>query len=428
MKNCYAECMELRGKILNRIVTITRVVIRRVRTLVYKWFPGVPRFLERYLPQFKARLGEATRIEYRDPDVRARDNEVISLLTNYSYQQIVELMIKEEAREIFVYLRSCGFKKTADSIDFKIIPCDLRVDPKSLVEIKRVDDGDIEIRIDFFRVRNSDLLLGRLINFLTGYWNGIEKILDHELNEHGRMSFYLCLEDSYGIDSKQQLKSSSYAFSRPKQSIDVGLVPDPYALANLNSSKIFPDLRDIEKARTDFSDRKEKIFWRGSTTGHFKGAGTKNNQRVIFCTRSLEFPNFFDVSITSAVEYFDTKSRRKKLTKSGIMGDVISESEFANFMAYLDLEGNASAWGTFGKYLQHIHIMKAEGEFSHFFDFFQEAGSHTPFTNFDYLLERLNSRKIIIGDFDVAHRGYLSALNALEIMASGDATVFPIPS
>jgi hypothetical protein len=110
------------------------------------------------------------------------------------------------------------------------------------------------------------------------------------------------------------------------------------------------------------------------------------------------------------------------------MGDVISESEFANFMAYLDLEGNASAWGTFGKYLQHIHIMKPDGEFSHFFDFFQEADSHTPFTNFDYLLERLNSRKIIIGDFDVAHRGYLSALNALEIMASGDATVFPIPS
>jgi hypothetical protein len=97
-------------------------------------------------------------------------------------------------------------------------------------------------------------------------------------------------------------------------------------------------------------------------------------------------------------------------------------------MASLDLEGNASAWGTFQKYLKHIHIMKPECEFSYFFDYFQQEGSHTSFINFDDLLERLQNGKIIIDDFEVAHRGYHCALNTLALMANGDATVYPIHS
>ena len=412
---------------MNRMFMIIRIVVRRARTCIYNWFPGVPRFLERYFPHLKVRLGQATRTEYRNSDDRRRNNEIKSLLNKYSYKQIIELMLGEE-RDIFTYLRSCGFEQSVNLFDFKIVPCDLKVDNKSLVEIQRVDDGCIQIRIDFFRVRNSELLFGRLVNFLIGYWNGIEKILDHELIEHDRTSFYLCLEDSYEINSKRKLNSSFYAFSRPKESIDVGLVPDPYALAHLNSTEILPSLQDVEKTRVDFSNRNKKIFWRGSTTGHFKGAGIKNNQRVVFCKRSSEYPDFFDVRITSAVDYFATKNGRKKLAECGIMGDVIPDSEFAKYMAYLDMEGNASAWGTLQKYLQHIHIMKPTGKFSHFFDYFQEEGSHTPFTTFEYLLERLHGGEIIINDFDVAHRGYRSALNALALMASGDATVFPIQS
>jgi hypothetical protein len=34
----------------------------------------------------------------------------------------------------------------------------------------------------------------------------------------------------------------------------------------------------------------------------------------------------------------------------------------------------------------------------------------------------------MIDNFEVAHRGYLSALNALAIMTNGDATVFPVSS
>jgi hypothetical protein len=420
--------MRLREKILNRIVTIIWIVVRLTVTWAYNWFPGFPKFLDKYFPQLKFRLSQVTRTEYRTSDERRRNDEIITLFTKYSYQQIIELIFKEEASEVFSYLRGCGFKQSVESFDFKIVPSELKVSLKSLVEIERADNGNVQIRIDFFRVRNSQLLLERLVIFLIGYWNGVEKILDHELNQRGQMRFYLCLEDSYEISSKQESNSSFYAFSRPKESIDVGLVPDPYALAELNSTQIFSEIGSLEKARADFLDRKKKIFWRGSTTGHIKGVEIKNNQRIVFCKRLLEYPDLFDVRITSVVQQFNTKSGRKKIEESGVMGDIVSESEFAEYMATLDLEGNASPWGTLRKYLKHIHIMKPEGKFSHFFDYFQEEGSHTPFTNLDDLLERLQSGEIIIDDFDVAHRGYHSALNALALMANGDATVYPIYS
>jgi len=420
--------MRLREKILNRIVTISSIVVRLTVTWAYNWFPGVPKFLDKYFPQLKFRLSQVNRTEYRTSDERRRNDEIITLFTKYSYQQIIELMFKEEASEVFAYLLECGFKQTVESIDFKIVPSELKIYNKSLVEIERIDNGNVQIRIDFFRVRNTQLLLYRLVNFLIGYWNGVEKILDYELNERGQMSFYLCLEDSYDFSSKQESNLSFYAFSRPKESIQVGLVPDPYALAELNSTQIFSELRSLEKARAHFLYRKKKIFWRGSTTGHIKGVEIKNNQRITFCKRSLEYPDLFDVRITSVVQYFNTKSGRKKLAESGVMGEVVPESEFVEYMASLDLEGNASAWGTFQKYLKHIHIMKPECEFSYFFDYFQQEGSHTSFINFDDLLERLQNGKIIIDDFEVAHRGYHCALNTLALMANGDATVYPIHS
>jgi hypothetical protein len=221
---------------------------------------------------------------------------------------------------------------------------------------------------------------------------------------------------------------SIYAFSRQKDSLHIGLLPDVYCLAELNSPEKFSDLRDREKAQMDFFARENKVFWRGSTTGSSIGTKLESNQRIDFCTKALDYPNLFDTRITTAVQNFNTKIGRKKLARSGVMGNAIAEEKFAQYMAYPDLEGNASAWGTLQKYLRHIHIMKPTSEYSHFFDFFQAEESHTSFDDFPDLLKRLKNGEIKIDNFEVAHQGYLSALNTLALMRNGDATVFPIYS
>lgn len=203
-------------------------------------------------------------------------------------------------------------------------------------------------------------------------------------------------------------------------------MPDVYCLADLNAPEKFSDLHDREIAQSNFFARENKVFWRGSTTGSSIGTKLESNQRIDFCTKALDYPNLLDTRITAAVQNFNTKIGRKKLARSGVMGDAIAEEKFAQYMAYLDLEGNASAWGTLRKYLRHIHILKPASKYSHFFDFFQEEESHTSFDDFSDLLKRLKNGEIKIDNFEVAHQGYLSALKTLALMRDGDATVFPI--
>ena len=419
--------MRLREQVLYRSVAFTTKFLAKIRTSLYKRYPALPTFLIRRFPELKVRLGQAIQSEYRTNDARIRNDEIVSLLAEYSFREITELISSGKESETFRFLQKYGFKKSTDSFDFKLIHTRLTTNNKSIVEIHRDFNGKVLIKVDFFHLINPEFRLGRLMGVLTGYWSGILKILDYESREFGRTFFYLCLDDAYETSSHRYQKNISiYAFSRQKDSLHIGLLPDVYCLADLNASEQFPDLRDREKAQTNFVARVNKVFWRGSTTGSSIGTKLESNQRISFCIKALDYADLFDTQITAAVENFNTKIGRKKLAKSGIMGAAITEEHFAQYMAYLDLEGNASAWGTMRKYLRHIHIMKPTSEYSHFFDFFQAEASHTSFDDFPDLLKRLQDGEIRIDNFEVAHRGYLSALKTLALMAKGDATVFPI--
>jgi hypothetical protein len=419
--------MRLREQVLSRSRALIVKFVRNIRASLYKRYPALPAFLGRRFPKLKVRLGQATRTEYQSNDARRRNDEIATLLAQHSFREIIELTSSGKESHTFAYLQDHGFTKSTDSFDFKLSPTGLTTNDKSSVEIHRDRNGEILIKVDFFQLTNSGALLVRLVGVLTGYWNGIMKILDYELREFGSTFFYLCLEDSYETSSHHYQEGISiYAFSRRKNSLHVGLLPDVYCLSVLNSPVDFPDLRDREKAQTNFFARKKIVFWRGSTTGSSIGTKLESNQRIFFCIKALDYPDLFDTQITAAVQNFNTKIGKKKLAKSGIMGAAITEEHFAQYMAYLDLEGNASAWGTLRKYLRHIHIMKPTSEYSHFFDFFQAEASHTSFDDFSDLLKRLKDGEIRIDNFEVAHRGYLSALNTLALMAKGEATVFPI--
>jgi hypothetical protein len=419
--------MRLREQVLSRSRALIVKSVRNARTSLYKSYPALPTFLGRRFPKLKGRLGQATRTEYQTIDARRRNDEIVSLLAEHSFREITELISSGKESDTFTYLQNHGFTKSTDSFDFKLSPTRLTRNDKSNIEIHRDRNGELLVKVDFFQLTNSGALLARLAGVLTGYWNGIMKILDYESREFGRTFFYLCLEDSYETSSHgYQEDISIYAFSRRKNSLHVGLLPDVYCLAELNASGKFPDLLDREKAQRDFFARENKIFWRGSTTGSSIGTKLESNQRISFCIKALDYLDLFDTQITAAVGNFNSKNGRKKLARSGVMGDAIAEKDFAQYMAYLDLEGYASAWGTMRKYLQHIHILKPTSEYSHFFDFFQAEESHTSFDDFSDLLKRLKNGEIKIDNFEVAHQGYLSALNTLALMRNGDATVFPI--
>lgn len=419
--------MRLREQVLSRSRALIVKSVRNARTSLYKSYPALPTFLGRRFPKLKSRLGQATRTEYQTIDARRRNDEIVSLFSEHSFREITELISSGIESDTFTYLQNHGFTKSTDSFDFKLSPTRLTMNDKSNVEIHRDRNGEILVKVDFFHLTNSGALLVRLVGVLTGYWNGVMKILDYESREFGRTFFYLCLEDSYETSAHHyQEDISIYAFSRRKNSLHVGLLPDIYCLAELNASGKFPDLLDREKAQRDFFARENKVFWRGSTTGSSIGTKLESNQRIDFCTKALDYPNLFDTQITAAVGNFNTKIGRKKLARSGVMGDAIAEEKFAQYMAYPDLEGYASAWGTLRKYLHHIHILKPTSEYSHFFDYFQAEESHTSFDDFSDLLKRLKNGEIKIDNFEVAHQGYLSALQTLALMRDGDATVFPI--
>jgi len=420
--------MRLRERFLYRGVAFMTTFLEYLRNSLYKRYPELSMFLIRHFPQLKVRLGQAIRSEYQTNDVRTRNDEIVALFANHSFQEITELISIDKERETYRFLQKHGFNTSTDSFDFKLIYTQLTTNNPSIVEIHRDRDGKVLIKADVFQLLMvPEYRLGRVMGALTGYWNGILKILDYESREFGRTFFYLCLDDAYETSSHNyQEDVSIYAFSRRKKSLHVGLLPDVYCLSILNSLEDFPDLRDREKAQTNFFARRKIVFWRGSTTGSSIGTKLESNQRIFFCIKALDYPDLFDTQITAAVQNFNTKIGRRKLANSGIMGAAITEEHFAQYMAYLDLEGNASAWGTLRKYLRHIHIMKPASEYSHFFDFFQADASHTSFDDFSDLLKRLQDGEIRIDNFEVAHRGYLSALNTLALMAKGDATVFPI--
>jgi len=110
---------------------------------------------------------------------------------------------------------------------------------------------------------------------------------------------------------------------------------------------------------------------------------------------------------------------QRKFDALDILADPVNEDEFGKYRHYVDLEGFTSAWGTIRKYLRSIHVFKPDPLYSHYLDFFLQPGSNTPIAS-------LGEIASTPADFEIAYRGYQSALRAVELIKSGEATIFPI--
>ena len=136
------------------------------------------------------------------------------------------------------------------------------------------------------------------------------------------------------------------------------LIPDSEFIASRGHSKAAAVLN-----RTDWGNRKDTVFWRGSTTGYQKGNNALDLPRVRLCRLSFDKPDQFDFRITDIVQ-IDTHEERLKVVKSGIMGERVSWSTWTNYKYHVDIDGNSSSWtGLYYKLLSGGVVLKIASPF-----------------------------------------------------------------
>jgi hypothetical protein len=145
------------------------------------------------------------------------------------------------------------------------------------------------------------------------------------------------------------------------------LIPDLYLLA---------EIAKWEKARRSlkiykgppFLEREKKLFWRGSTTGPFINSFEEfcANHRVQACLHTIrELPAHADCKIARIVQTPAEIQQdvRRFLKKNKILSRIIDPRNFAQYQMFLDLPGNASAWGSSLRYLQGMLVFRVAHQY-----------------------------------------------------------------
>ncbi|MCA3349100.1 MAG: hypothetical protein INF97_00770 [Roseomonas sp.] len=145
------------------------------------------------------------------------------------------------------------------------------------------------------------------------------------------------------------------------------LIPDLYLLA---------EIAKWEKARRSlkiykgppFLEREKKLFWRGSTTGPFINSFEEfcANHRVQACLHTIrELPAHADCKIARIVQTPAEiqQDARRFLKKNKILSRIIDPRNFAQYQMFLDLPGNASAWGSSLRYLQGMLVFRVAHQY-----------------------------------------------------------------
>ena len=398
----------------NDILLSNRSVYLFLRTR----FPGIRRKIVRIM------LGQN-----RSKSEKELDSQIIDLLSQNSYQEIVIKAEREKGSILINELERIGFNPDFfnSTSDFTFRFVDTTYKNPSIVRVNRTKSS-IEFALSerAWRDYTFQFFMPRLIIFAVGYYAGIKKILSYEADQSGVASFYICLDDgAVGDLGNLDPAISLYAFSRKSEAIQIGLVPDPYSLTDLYLELLPQPYESEASARADYLARTPKIYWRGTTTGYVEDNKLESNERIRFCMEAAKYPDLFDTKISAFIQNYESRRAERGVKGRDLWSPIVTEDEFGKYAAYVDLEGFTSAWGTFRKYLRCVHIFKPPARYSHYLDAFI-GDAMTPFTSVEELESSLRSGSATIVNFDIAYRGYLSAVRAMEAVKSGDATLFPI--
>jgi len=169
-------------------------------------------------------------------------------------------------------------------------------------------------------------------------------------------------------------------FDRSKNSPSP-LIPDLYMLEAGLRHQNFVQLsfRDFS---VNFLNRSKAVFWRGASTG---AGGTTfeeftRNPRVVSCIRIRDLiGQLGDARISELVQYPKSLNSEMEayLSEQGIRASArVPEQEFGDHQMFIDLPGNASAWGTYRKYLMGRLVLRPHHRSELFYYRFQEPLVH----------------------------------------------------
>lgn len=148
---------------------------------------------------------------------------------------------------------------------------------------------------------------------------------------------------------------------------DAILVPDAVFYASRGYASY---RRACESWRTDWAARKEKIVWRGTTTGHGRIASAEMApgddsliQRTRMCLALREIPGV-DAKFASLAQSVESERDRRQLEQAGILGGRIDPRTWIIRKFAIDIDGNSNAWSNlFTRLLAGCCVIKIESPF-----------------------------------------------------------------
>ncbi|MCA3415307.1 MAG: hypothetical protein INF84_11975 [Roseomonas sp.] len=149
------------------------------------------------------------------------------------------------------------------------------------------------------------------------------------------------------------------------------LLPDLYLLGGMHSvlsrtpyiSNLSPEI-----FKEKFLLKKNKLFWRGSTTGRriLSLGDLQENHRVKACLYIRDsLQELADCKIVNLVQIAPESiigECKDLLKKLGIFGERVKEECFSEYKLFLDIPGNVAAWGTFRRYLQGCLVFRVDSD------------------------------------------------------------------
>ena len=203
---------------------------------------------------------------------------------------------------------------------------------------------------------------------------------------------------------------------------------------SVNNKTLIPDLYSFEAAKRinqnlpaisyeKFSEiwlnKKNKMFWRGSTTGNsYQNLQELSSLKRIEICKKYRTTKDIDIKISKIIQNgMNTRKIKKYLIQEKIFGKAVSENKFKDYKYYPDIPGNSLAWGTITKYLEGSLIFKAEYERQlYYYKFLKPWTHYIPVNNdFSDLEEKLIwSKNNINKSLEIAYSGYIIILEYLK--------------
>lgn len=137
------------------------------------------------------------------------------------------------------------------------------------------------------------------------------------------------------------------------------LIPD----ADFIRSQGYATLRRFARhAGRPWRDRRDVVFWRGSSTGRpriTEGEAVANIPRIRLCrlVREWQRDDLFDIGITQMVQVDEAAATLAETY--GIMAKPVPQEAFGHYRHGLDIDGNTSSWaGLFAKLILGNTVLK----------------------------------------------------------------------